>query len=123
MMDYGYSEYDNAYDEEGGQKMKTLVTGLLVGGLIGSVVMLFLAPASGKKTLRKLQKKTMKLRDQTMDTVEDAMQMARRRANKASAGVRRQAEYMTDRGQDVLEEQKERVSEVVSKGRRRTGLS
>jgi len=122
-----YDEYGNAYDYEAsemqGQRMKTLVTGLVIGGLIGAAVMLFMAPDKGKKTLRKLQKKTMKLREHTMDTVGDAMKQARHRAGKVTAGVRKQASHATDRGQHMLEEQRERVSEVVSAGRRRAGLN
>jgi gas vesicle protein len=118
-MTYPYDEFETAYEYEGNQTMKTLVTGLLVGGLIGAAVMLFMAPDSGKKTLRKLQKKTMKLREHTMDTVEDAMKQARHRADKVGKGVRKQAGHLSDRGLDALEEQRGRVADVVAEGRKR----
>ncbi len=121
-MAYQYDEYGDAYDYEDNRSMQTLVTGLLIGALVGGALMLFLAPASGKKTLRKLQKKTMKLREHTMDTVEDAMKQARHRANKVTAGVRRQTEGLTDRSQSLLGEQKERVAELVSTGRKKVHL-
>jgi gas vesicle protein len=121
-MTYPYDEFDNAYEYEGSQTMKTLVTGLLVGALIGAAVMLFMAPDSGKKTLRKLQKKTMKLREHTMDTVEDAMKQARHRADKVGKGVRKQASHLSDRGLDALEEQRGRVADVVAEGRKRIHL-
>jgi gas vesicle protein len=114
-MTYQYDEFDNAYEYEGGRMMKGLLTGLLIGGLIGAAVMLFVAPDSGKKTLRKLQKKTMKLREHTMDTVEDAMKQARHRAGK----VRKQASHLSDRGFDALEEQRGRVADIVAEGRKR----
>ena len=118
-MTYQHDEYDNAYEYEGGRMMKGLLTGLLIGGLIGAAVMLFVAPDSGKKTLRKLQKKTMKLREHTMDTVEDAMKQARHRANKVSKGVRKQASHLSDRSFDALEEQRGRVADIVAEGRKR----
>ena len=114
-----YDEVDHAYEYEGGKMMKGLLTGLLVGGLIGAAVMLFVAPDSGKKTLRKLQKKTMKLREHTMDTVEDAMKQARHRANKMTKGVRKQASHLSDRGQHVFDEQRERVADLVQESRKR----
>ncbi len=121
-MAYQYDEYGDAYDYEDNRSMQTLVTGLLIGALVGGALMLFLAPASGKKTLRKLQKKTMKLREHTMDTVEDAMKQARHRASKVTAGVRRQTEGLTDRSQSMLGEQKERVADLVSAGRKKVHL-
>ena len=118
-MTYQYDEFDNAYEYEGGRMMKGLLTGLLIGGLIGAAIMLFVAPDSGKKTLRKLQKKTMKLREHTLDTVEDAMKQARHRAGKVSKGVRKQASHLSDRGFDALEEQRGRVADIVAEGRKR----
>jgi gas vesicle protein len=122
-MTYPYEEFDTAYEYDAGSDMtKTLVTGLVIGGLIGAAVMLFMAPDSGKKTLRKLQKKTMKLRESTMDTVEDAMKQARHRAGKVSAGVRKQTNRLTDRSHDLLDEQRSRVTEAVQEGRKRIHL-
>ena len=118
-MTYQYDEFDNAYEYEGGRLMKGLLTGLLIGGLIGAAVMLFVAPDSGKKTLRKLQKKTMKLREHTMDTVEDAMKQARNRAGKVGKDVRKQASHLSDRSFDALEEQRGRVADIVAEGRKR----
>lgn len=114
-----YDEFDHAYAYEGGKLRKGLLIGLLVGGLIGAAVMLFVAPDSGKKTLRRLQKKTMKLREHTMDTVEDAMKHARHRANKVTKGVRKQASHLSDRGQHVFDQQRERVADLVQESRKR----
>jgi gas vesicle protein len=122
-MTYPYDEFETAYEYEPGNDMtKTLVTGLVIGGLIGAAVMLFMAPESGKKTLRKLQKRTMKLRENAMDTVEDAMKQARHRAGKVSAGVRKQTNRLTDRSHDLLDEQRSRVTDAVQEGRKRIHL-
>jgi gas vesicle protein len=122
-MTYPYDEFETAYEYDAGNNMtKTLVAGLVIGGLIGAAVMLFMAPDSGKKTLRKLQKKTMKLRENTMDTVEDAMKQARHRAGKVSAGVRKQTNRIADRSHDLLDEQRSRVTDAVQEGRKRIHL-
>lgn len=118
-MTYRYDETGEPYEYEAGHGLSKLLTALLVGALVGGTVMLFLAPASGKKTLARLRKKTMKLADHTMDTMDDTMKQARHRFGKATAGVRKQAKVISHRGHDLLEEQKERVAEVVETGRKR----
>jgi gas vesicle protein len=118
-MTYAYDEYGEPYAYEMRSGMSKLLVGLLAGALIGGVVMLFLAPDSGKKTYARLRKKTMKLADQTRETVDDRMKDARHRLDKATAGVRKQAKSVTGRSRDLLDEQKERVAEAVERGRKR----
>ena len=91
--------------------------GLLVGSLAGALAMLLLAPQSGKKTRAKIQQRSIELRDQTTDAVEDAMKQTRHKARKIKANVRDQAEAIQQRGQDVLDEQKERLSTLVEAGK------
>jgi gas vesicle protein len=118
-MTYQYDEYGEPYGYEMSSGMSKLVVGLLVGALVGGVVMLFLAPASGKKTVARLRKRTMKLADKTREAMDDRMKDARHRLDKATAGVRKQAKSVSDRSRDVLDEQKERVAEAVERGRKR----
>jgi gas vesicle protein len=120
-MTYRYDEYGEPeeYAYEMGSGLSKVVTALLVGAAIGGVVMLFLAPASGKKTMARLRKKTMKLADHTMETMDDTMKQARHRLDKATAGVRKQAKSLSGRSRDLLDEQKERVADVVETGRKR----
>jgi gas vesicle protein len=47
--------------------------GLLVGSLVGTVAMFLFAPQSGKRTRAKIQQKSIELREQTTDAVEDAL--------------------------------------------------
>jgi gas vesicle protein len=51
-----------------------------------------LAPQSGKKTRAKLQRQSHELREQTAETVEDAMAQARTKGRQIRAGVHKQAE-------------------------------
>ena len=116
-----YDEYDHA-DEYGNSNIKGLVTGLLVGALVGAAVMLFVAPQSGRDTRKKLQKKTLQLRDHTMDTVDDAVKQARHKVDQVSADVRKQAGELQDRGQHLYADQRERVTDMVNAGKKKIHL-
>ena len=50
-----------------------IIVGILVGGLAGSVMMLLLAPRSGKDTRMRIQAKGNGMRDWTNKIVEDSM--------------------------------------------------
>lgn len=83
-----------------------LLAGLLIGGLAGAVALLLLAPQSGKKTRAKLQRQSHKLREQTAETMEDAVAQVRGTARQITHDVRKQAEKLEQRGQALLAEQK-----------------
>jgi gas vesicle protein len=87
--------------------------GLLMGGLIGAGSMLLLAPQSGKKTRAQIQHGSLELRDQVVETVEDTVAQARGQARRVAAGVQRQTKELQQRGQDMFDEQREVVSQVV----------
>jgi gas vesicle protein len=91
--------------------------GMLVGSLAGAVAMLLFAPQSGKRTRAKIQQKSIELREQTTDAVEDALAQTRHKARQISSSVRDQAEAIQQRGQDVLDEQKGRLSTLVETGK------
>ena len=92
--------------------------GLLAGGLAGAVAMLLFAPQSGGKTRAQIQQKSIELRDQTTEVVEDALEQTRNKARQISASVNDQAEALQQRGQEVLEEQKQRLSTFVDSGKK-----
>jgi len=92
--------------------------GLLTGSLAGAGAMLLFAPQSGKKTRAQIQHESVKLRDQTVETVEDAMAHVRSNARQITDGVHEQAEELEQRGHEMLDEQKERLSTVVEAGKK-----
>ena len=96
---------------------KGFLAGLLFGSLAGAGTMLLLAPQSGKRTRAKIQLKSMELRDQAAETVEDAVAQARVKARQFTAGVSEKAEELQQRGQEILDEQRERLSTVVEAGK------
>ena len=93
------------------------LAGLLMGGLAGAGARLVLAPQSGKKTRAQIQRKSLELRDQTAETVEDTLAQARVKARQITADVHEQAEALQQRGQNMLDEQKERLSTLVEAGK------
>lgn len=105
-------EHENGANQAGG-----FFAGLLVGGLAGAGTMLLLAPQSGKRTRAKIQQKSIELREQTTDAVEDALAQTRAKARQINAGVHKQAEALGQRGQDVIDGQKEHWSSLVKAGK------
>ncbi len=105
-------EHENGVNQVGG-----FFSGLLIGGLAGAVAMLLLAPQSGKRTRAQIQLKSIELREQTTEAVEDAMAQARTQGRQIRADVREKADELQQRGQAVLDEQKERLSTLVEAGK------
>jgi gas vesicle protein len=92
------------------------ITGLLLGGLAGAVTMLLVAPQSGAKTRANIQKKSTELRDQTVETVQEAVTQAQAKAREITSGVRDKVDELKQRGQEVFAEQKEHLSAAVESG-------
>jgi len=104
--------HENVVNQLGG-----FLAGLLIGGLAGAVTMLLLAPQSGKKTRTQIQLKSIELRDQAVKNVEDAVAQTRTKARQITADVREKADELQQRGQAVLDEQKEHWSTFVKAGK------
>jgi gas vesicle protein len=97
----------------GNTNIKYFLAGLLAGGFAGTVIMLLLAPQSGKKTRDQIQLKGIELRDQAIETVEGAATQVRQTAQQITGDVREKAEELQQRGHDMLDEQRERLSTFV----------
>jgi len=80
--------------------------GLLLGGIAGAGAMLMMAPQSGKKTRKQLQRKSRKVRKQTAKTVKHKVKQAHEKANQVTTSI-----------QDVVDDQKERWEQVVEAGK------
>ena len=97
---------------------KGFLAGALFGGLAGAGVMLLLAPQSGKRTRAKLQQKSIELRDQASDGLDDAVAQVRARTRQIKSGIGDKAEALQHQGQDMIDEQKERFSTLVERGKK-----
>jgi len=95
----------------------SFLAGLVIGGLTGAVTMLLLAPQAGKKTRTQIQEKSIELRDQTTEAVEDALKQTRTKARQITADVREKADELEQRGQEVVEEQREHWDALVKAGK------
>jgi gas vesicle protein len=113
---------NNSYENEGNNSNGflaglMLVIGLLLGGLVGAGTMLLLAPQSGKKTRLQIQRKGRDLRVQTADAVDDGVNQVRTKVRDISTSIHDQAEDLQQRGQDVVDQQKERWTPLVDAGK------
>src|SRR4026208_1811486 len=93
---------------------KHVLTGVLVGGLIGATTMWLFAPHSGAEPRKGLLDKASELRDRTTDTVKDTVDTVKDTVSqvKAKAGSFRgdakgKAEDLKSAGQDLVVEQLE----------------
>jgi gas vesicle protein len=95
-----------------------LLIGGLIGGLAGAGAMLLLAPQSGKKTRTKIKRKGRKLGKQTTKTIDAGVDQVRAKAHDVTSSIQEQVEDLQQRGQDVVDGQKERWAPVVKAGKK-----
>ena len=106
-------DYDNRQVQEMNGATKHVLTGILVGGLIGATAMLFLAPRSGEEMRAEVRDKASDLRDRTSETMKDTVSQVVSKAGHLKGGLMGKSQDLKQRGQDVLIEQLDRVSEAV----------
>jgi gas vesicle protein len=90
-----------------------LLTGVLVGGLIGATTMWLFAPHSGEETRNDLLDKASDLRDRTTETVKDTVSQVKSRAGSLRGEVKGKAGDLKSIGQDLLVEQLDRAAEAL----------
>ncbi len=110
-------EYDPMQMSQVTNSAKYILTGMVVGGLIGATAMLFLAPLSGEEMRSEIKDKASDLRDKATDTVKDTVSQVTSKAGDLTGslkgGVKGKAKDLKHKGQDLLVEQLERASEAV----------
>lgn len=97
---------------------RSVLIGLLVGGLTGAAAMLLLAPQSGQQTRNQIREKGIQLRDQTTAGVKHVLEQARIETDGMAAGVREKAGELKHLGQDKLVHQMDRVSAALDAGKK-----
>ena len=78
------NEYE--YTEET-SNTKSVLAGLVIGGLVGAGAALLFAPQAGEKTRTELQQGALELRDRTQETVKETITQAKSKANQIKADV------------------------------------
>ena len=110
-----HHDYENI---EHASHTKSVLAGLLVGGLVGAGTMLLLAPQPGERTRAELQEGVSHLRDRTTETVKDKVTLVKSRANQLKAEVQTKAEELQYQGKDILARQLDRVSHAAEAGKK-----
>jgi gas vesicle protein len=83
-------------------RVLSFAAGVLIGGLVGAVATVALAPELDEETRRRLREEALQLRG---------------RAEEASAVARSHAEVLVDRGRTLLDEQRVRFDEALAAGK------
>ena len=81
------------------------LSGFVVGGLVGAVAALLLAPQSGEDTRTMIRYKSIELKTQVEDTAAEV----RTKAEHLAQDAKSRAEDLQRRGQVLLDEQKARL--------------
>ena len=89
----------------------SVLAGMLVGSLAGALTMLLLAPQSGKDTRMQIKDRSIELRDRATMIMEDTVAQLRVNRDKITMGGREKAKELLHKGQELVAEQLERVSE------------
>ena len=87
---------------ESASRVKPVLSGLVLGGLIGAGAALLFAPHAGEKTRAEIRNKTMELRDQTVDTVKDKISLAKSKASQMTADLKDKAQELKHQGQEMI---------------------
>jgi len=106
-------DYENRQIQEMSGATRQVLTGIVVGGLIGATAMMLLAPRSGEEMRAEIKDKALDLRDRTTEGVRDRVSQVVSKAEHLKGGIKGKSEDLKHRSQDVLIEQLDRVSEAV----------
>ncbi|MCJ7695535.1 MAG: YtxH domain-containing protein [Anaerolineaceae bacterium] len=95
--------------------------GFAVGALTGAAVSLLLAPQSGEETRRIIKEKTIELKDKAVETYEEtkikaekAYEDAMNKAEELAEATKEKAVELKQKGQVVIEEQREKLAKSIS---------
>ena len=92
--------------------------GVLIGGVAGALAVLLFAPQSGEDTRMQLQEKGIELRDRASGMMDEAMTQMRLDRKKFAIGGRRKARQLLHKGQALVVEQLDHVSEAAQAGKK-----
>jgi len=95
----------------------SVVTGVLIGGLIGAATALLMAPRSGEETRAEIRNKAMEYRDRTRDVVNETVSQARSKADELREGVVEKAEDLKRRGKQTASQQLDHMARAAETGK------
>ena len=106
------------YVEQQPSHARSILTGLVVGGLVGAGTMLLFAPQAGEKTRAEVRDGATHLRDRTTVVVKDKVTQVKSRANQIKADVQIKAEDLQHQGKELIAKQLDRVSQAAEAGKK-----
>ena len=101
----------------------SVLTGMIVGGLVGAGTMLLFAPQPGEKTRANIKEGVSELRNRTTETVNGTLTQVKTRANQVTADVKVKVHDLQHQGQDLVARQLDRISHVAENGKKALQVS
>lgn len=98
---------------------KPVLSGFLVGSVIGAATALLFAPRSGEETRAEIRGKALELRDHATDTVRDTVSQAKSKVEDVRDNVRGKVEDLKQRGKYTMKRQMDRVSQATETGKQK----
>jgi gas vesicle protein len=92
---------------------KPILSGFLVGSMVGAAAALLFAPRSGEETRTEIRDKTIELRDRASDTVKDKVSQAKSKVEDVKDNVRGKVENFKQRGKYQINRQLDRASHAT----------
>jgi gas vesicle protein len=89
-------------------------SGLIIGGMVGALVAIVLAPASGEETRDYLRGKAHEAKHRALDLAYDVKD----RAAEVAGDLRQQADQLTRMSRQAYESTKAKINDAVDAGRR-----
>jgi gas vesicle protein len=91
---------------------------LIIGSMIGAGTMLLMAPQSGKRTRVQIQQKSIELRDQATEKVEDVITQMKKESRKLAKSGRHKARKLLHQGQEMVSGRLAHVAEALETGKK-----
>lgn len=97
------------YDRD--NRLLSMIGMFALGLLIGAGTALLMAPQSGHDTRMKIMDKGSEIKDMAVNRVENTKERAAETLDEVSSAARSKVSKLKDRGQEMVQEQKERMRE------------
>lgn len=99
------------------QNAAGVISGLVIGSMIGAATMWLYAPQSGKRTRAQIQLKSIELRDRAAEMLDDTAVQMRMESKKLAENGRHKAKEIAIHAQELAKNQLTHIAEVAENGR------